>query len=328
MLLVLTLGVTSPAKEWDPVEYDGVICKELTDFMIEVEKEYKGISAHRIMTKEDYAQEAATMQKFKTKLSALVKRDLGIRRMGVCPVCFEKQLWEEIKTMHFGGDTNNLGSWDNDGHELYLKVSNPKDMAYTASHELIHTPLFGGGEDVAELFAQVITHRTGEPQKEVTIVRRGDLVYSTAQIRGIYNYAKKDGKEKEFWQSISTREGVKEMWDRYSPRYEKDGKDEQYMTFDEWQSIKSISGLTALDKMCISAVYKNQYGTLLHEDLEKLSIAFGKLYNKKKFDPKVLEDIKKFTAFAKEQQVPPIYVAIDGAKSVIHDTCECTFAEK
>jgi hypothetical protein len=323
MLLVSTLAFLKGDKEQTSPH------NPLIDFMgaLSNNPEYDiDRSEQRLRPVSELQYENGIAEQYKAFIADLVKTDPTAKDMGLCPDCFAKKGLPVIHRMHLGNDSQELGHWDNMGN-MYIRANSPEAMAYTARHEEAHAVL-NFGDEQAELYAQVNLKTGYEPDGVYPIAERSDWAYGSAQIRQIWLQAKKAGGEQAFWKAMQTGFGVKEMWEKYSPKL-KDGS--LLMSYKQWQDIRSMSGNNVLLKFCNALEYGEVTGRNLDKDLEKLSRDFELAYNPKYLNnPKYIETVQRqingFSDFVTEYNVPRVPVTarpITRVNDVFHENADC-----
>ena len=174
---------------------------------------------------------------YKQLFISMISQDKKMQEMGFCEEAVERYAMPRITGLKFEGKKTyyGVGGYSREDGDMHVN-NDPKFQAHGKVHTLLHETahVFGYAENAAELFGEVLT---GSSSADV----RYDWEYGSHQLRDIYNKARENNEESLFWESLSTEQGVRGMWDKYSPTYKKDGQDNQVMTFDEWQMIRGYS---------------------------------------------------------------------------------------
>jgi len=173
---------------------------------------------------------------YKDLFVKIVKHDPQYKKMGFSSDRVQKYVMPRIadlrmaKTSTYGMS----GAYFHDTGTMNINTNADNiDIIRALIHEDSH--VFNYGEHAAELYTEVLTG--------VKSVRdRSDWWYGPYALRPIYELMKQEGQEARFWDSLSYDDGVKAIWNKYSPHQTIDNQSVPIMSFDEWQNIRQIPG--------------------------------------------------------------------------------------
>ncbi|MDR0462438.1 MAG: hypothetical protein LBG88_03885 [Christensenellaceae bacterium] len=235
---------------------------------------------------------------FKNTITKSGRQDDRLRKMGFCIDCIEEDSLPNIIKIAFGQAGPGYGSFSfdtgemsvarytvkYDGERLNFESIGARSMAKTALHEFSHAA-FGYGEDSAVLFSEVVTDTLDEPEQSEHYYPRDDWYYGSYQLRGAWNQAKLRGQEPKFWESLSSEETMRDMWNSLSPQRKVRGKDVPILNFDDWQLIRATSRS--------ASQFKKNY--------ERISLNLEKAYtsNNPLLQLSLQSEIQKITSYAR-----------------------------
>ena len=230
-----------------------------------------------IIPSERLEAENQILENFKQFITEFFRTDPGIQKMGFCERCIEHAMQRITQLrISYNDRSDNRGSYSFDDGSMSLNSKfGIEEMSATLLHEVAH--IFGWGEDAANLFAEVTLGIEARRP-------RSDWSYGSHQLRGIYEQAKLHGDQERFWQSMSSEDGVRTMWERYSPKYEREDAMVNLMSFDEWQTLRGIGDFIRgfeddQERNWVAEKYKTETGRNLFDVMTGLSYDFENTYH-------------------------------------------------
>ena len=221
------------------------------------------------------------LNNYKQLFVQIVRNDPQFQTMGFDADCVEKYVMPRINNLTIGkmSTSGMTGSsyWFDTGTMNINTNASDMEIIRAFLHETAH--VLDSSEHGAEIFTQVLTGvKSDKP--------RSNWWYNPSQLRPIYELMKQNGEESRFWESLAYDNGVKEIWNEYSPQYKVNGENTPIMTFEEWQYLRQVP---------LYATYAN--------GMNQLSLDFDKSYYTKdtNFIKKYRSEIDQYAAIGKAE---------------------------
>ena len=269
----------------------------------------------------------------------MASKDENMIRMGITPEYIQRYIGDGMSKLVFGhagrSGVAGLHSLHFDENEdwkskVFVAVSNRRTnhdcatMIHVLLHELAHA--WGASEPVAEL---VVTE-AGERSRLFNWHATRDWEYNKAPLQRLLHTARENGQEREFWNATFDDEKMRKFWDKGSPQIEQDGESRPMLSYDEWQTIRAVSGgardgtvrrrnvpanVTEMKRHFMDTWSGERRGIL-----SRAGAAVGNVISGRYTNDSFRKDIDAIMNFASENDIRPlsiVYGHITGSKNVL-----------